>query len=270
MSLAIAVWGGGAWAQAPGAVVPPTRSSPAVADPVPAQAPVVAPSGGPKFDEQILWSKRATLVDARRSIARWSRFGTNRDFGDDAEGARGPSSACSSRAGSALCRSCCRRTGTRDGPVQGDRAAAGEDHRRGKPAVLRIQTYAPACAFARRRRPNSNAVSRELKLANENPAKSTTVVLRAGAEEGEVDAVVRVVEDRVTRWNAFLDNSGTTRPQHDRFVPLRCGHAGRESVGRDHLVAVQVTTSPEERDRSEAQPTSPDATSRLRLKGVQP
>jgi len=43
--------------------------------------------------------------------------------------------------------------------------------------------------------PNANEVAKNLRLVNENPAKQTNVTLRAGAGEGEVDAVAEVADD---------------------------------------------------------------------------
>jgi hemolysin activation/secretion protein len=58
--------------------------------------------------------------------------------------------------------------------------------------------------------PNSRAISRSLQIANENPAKQTQVLLRAGASETSVDAAIKVTEDKFWKAAVTLDNSGTS------------------------------------------------------------
>ncbi len=65
--------------------------------------------------------------------------------------------------------------------------------------------------------PNANAVAKNLRLANENPAKQTNVTLRAGAKEGEVDARVDVVDENPSKWFLTLDNTGTPQTGYHRF-----------------------------------------------------
>lgn len=57
--------------------------------------------------------------------------------------------------------------------------------------------------------PNILQISDNLRVANENPAKQTTVLLRSGAEEGQVDAVVRIADERPNKLSVTLDNTGT-------------------------------------------------------------
>ena len=42
------------------------------------------------------------------------------------------------------------------------------------------------------------SIARNLRVANENPAKQATVLLRSGREEATVDAVLRVVDEALT------------------------------------------------------------------------
>ena len=94
--------------------------------------------------------------------------------------------------------------------------------------------------------PNSIAIAGNLRLANENPGKATTALLRAGSAEGEVDAVVRVVEDKTTRWNLSADNTGSGNTGSYR---IGAGVQTVNVLGRDHIFAAQVVTSPDERNR---------------------
>jgi len=57
--------------------------------------------------------------------------------------------------------------------------------------------------------PRSKVIARELKLANENPARQMNVVLKAGAKEDEVDANVIVTDSKPSNWGVSLDNSGS-------------------------------------------------------------
>ena len=92
--------------------------------------------------------------------------------------------------------------------------------------------------------PNSNRIASNLRLANENPGKSTSVLLRAGSNDGEVDAVVRVAEEKVTRYNFTLDNTGGGGSGQYR---IGLGVQTSNVFGRDHVFAAQAITSPEER-----------------------
>jgi hemolysin activation/secretion protein len=94
--------------------------------------------------------------------------------------------------------------------------------------------------------PNSNAIAANLRLANENPAKATTVLLRAGAQDGEIDAVVRLVEDKTVRWNMVVDNTGSGNTGAYR---VGAGVQVTNLRGTDHVFAAQAITAPEERNK---------------------
>lgn len=89
--------------------------------------------------------------------------------------------------------------------------------------------------------PNSHRIAQDLQLLGEHPAKQTMVLLKSGATENEVDATVKVTDDKPLRLIATLDNTGT-------------GETGRERVGigfqhsnlfnRDHVLDLQYVTSP--------------------------
>lgn len=59
--------------------------------------------------------------------------------------------------------------------------------------------------------PNINQISRNLRVANENPAKQATVLLRSGQEEATVDAVLRVVDEPPTEMSVTADNTGNAQ-----------------------------------------------------------
>jgi hemolysin activation/secretion protein len=73
--------------------------------------------------------------------------------------------------------------------------------------------------------PNSTQIARNLMLANENPARSATVLLRADEQaEDKVEATIKVVEDKPWKASFTLDNTGNgcdRRLPHERRVSTR-------------------------------------------------
>ncbi|MCE9639861.1 MAG: BamA/TamA family outer membrane protein, partial [Betaproteobacteria bacterium] len=90
--------------------------------------------------------------------------------------------------------------------------------------------------------PNSQLLAQNLQLLAEHPAKQTTVLLKAGATESQVDATVKVVDEKPLKFVATFDNSGTV--DTGRF---RTGIAMQYSnvFDRDHVFNLQYVTSPE-------------------------
>ncbi len=90
--------------------------------------------------------------------------------------------------------------------------------------------------------PNSQLLAQNLQLLAEHPAKQTTVLLKAGETESQVDATVKVVDEKPLKFVATFDNSGTT--DTGRF---RTGIAMQHSnvFNRDHVLSLQYVTSPE-------------------------
>ena len=89
--------------------------------------------------------------------------------------------------------------------------------------------------------PNIDHIARNLRVANENPAKQTTVLLRSGQEEAAVDAVVRVVDEPPTRASVTVDTSGT-----DQTGKFRVGFGFQNGNVRnlDHVLTLQFVTAP--------------------------
>jgi len=94
--------------------------------------------------------------------------------------------------------------------------------------------------------PNIFHISDNLRVANENPAKQTTVLLRSGSEEGQVDAVVRVSDERPNRLSVTLDNTGT---QQTGLFRLGVGYQNSNVFNRDHVLNMQYVTAPNDDDR---------------------
>lgn len=93
--------------------------------------------------------------------------------------------------------------------------------------------------------PNIGAVSRQLKLANENPAKKVTLSLQGG-ENDEVDANLAVTDQRPWRASLNLDNTGTGSTGRTH-VSASLQHANL--FGRDHVGSIQYTTTAEQPDQ---------------------
>jgi len=94
--------------------------------------------------------------------------------------------------------------------------------------------------------PQSKQVARELRLANENPARQLNVVLKGGEREDEVDASVQVNDSKFSQWTATLDNSGTPETGRSR-LGLSYRHANL--FDRDQVGQVQMQISPQHTDR---------------------
>jgi len=89
--------------------------------------------------------------------------------------------------------------------------------------------------------PNINAIARNLRVANENPAKQTTVLLRSGQEEATVDAVARVVDEDPIKGSVTVDSSGTQKTGRLR---VGLGFQNANAWGLDHQFTFQFVTAP--------------------------
>lgn len=94
--------------------------------------------------------------------------------------------------------------------------------------------------------PRSLQISRELKLANENPARQMNVVLKAGAKEDEVDASVVVTDSKPSAWGLTADNTGTPETGRTR---LAMSYRYANLFDRDHVASLQYLMSPERPNR---------------------
>jgi hemolysin activation/secretion protein len=94
--------------------------------------------------------------------------------------------------------------------------------------------------------PNVTAISRNSRLANENAAKRTTVLLRAGENESVVDATVRVQDEKFWRASVSLDNTGSPDTGMWR---LGVGFQHSNLFNRDHTLTVQYQLDPEPIDQ---------------------
>jgi hemolysin activation/secretion protein len=88
--------------------------------------------------------------------------------------------------------------------------------------------------------PNISRISSNLHLANENPAKKTAMQLKSADKDDQVDAVLRVDDDKPWLVSANLDNAGnsSTGLNHVGVV-----YQQANMFGLDHVLSLQYTTT---------------------------
>lgn len=90
--------------------------------------------------------------------------------------------------------------------------------------------------------PNIGAISDSLKLANDNPAKKTTLQLQSGEGDDEIDATLKVVDEKVWKAGINIDNAGNDSTGKTQIgVLLQHANVG----GLDHVASLQYTTTAE-------------------------
>ncbi|WP_194723201.1 ShlB/FhaC/HecB family hemolysin secretion/activation protein [Noviherbaspirillum malthae] len=88
--------------------------------------------------------------------------------------------------------------------------------------------------------PDLGRVSSSLKLANENPAKKTTLQLQSGERDDEVDALLKVSDEKSWRVAALIDNSGNrTTGQTQLTTQLQYANV----ANADQVLSLQYTTT---------------------------
>lgn len=96
--------------------------------------------------------------------------------------------------------------------------------------------------------PNMLRIDAQLRVANENAAKQTNLVLRRGAREGELDALVRVADQNPLRIALTADNTGAPAADGKYSTgKFRTGLIVQHSnlFDRDHALSMQYLTSPD-------------------------
>src|SRR5262245_51256232 len=89
--------------------------------------------------------------------------------------------------------------------------------------------------------PNTRALGKDAQLVNENPAKQVSVALQAADDPGQVDATVRVTDEKPGRISAYVDNTGT--PSTGNFR-VGVGYQHANVFNSDNVLNVQAITSP--------------------------
>jgi hemolysin activation/secretion protein len=91
--------------------------------------------------------------------------------------------------------------------------------------------------------PPVRRIDAEIQLANENPAKTISVLLQPGNVPGAVDVRIGVQEQPVSRLTARIDNTGGQSIGRWRAA-LGWQHAN--AWGLDHVFAAELQTAPED------------------------
>src|SRR6267154_1018663 len=89
--------------------------------------------------------------------------------------------------------------------------------------------------------PNTRALGQDAQLVNENPAKQVSVALQAADDPGEIDATVRVTDEKPSRISVFADNTGTPKTGNLR---TGVGYQNANLFNGDDVVNAQVVGSP--------------------------
>ena len=89
--------------------------------------------------------------------------------------------------------------------------------------------------------PNTRAIGQDAQLVNENPAKQLSVALQAADDPGQVDATVRVTDEKPSRTSVFADNTGTPKTGNLR---TGLGYQNANLFNSDDVVNAQVVGSP--------------------------
>jgi hemolysin activation/secretion protein len=94
--------------------------------------------------------------------------------------------------------------------------------------------------------PNSQRLATNLQMLAEQPAKRTSVLLKAGTSDKDVDAVVTVADEKPLKFVATFDNSGVESTGNYR-IGIAMQHSNL--FNRDHTLTLQAITSPENPDK---------------------
>jgi hemolysin activation/secretion protein len=230
-------------AQAPVKPQPqPAKPAPQPARPQPQAAPQVPPAP-PRFEIKRFLVEGNTILsqsELDRTLTPYS--GMNRDFGDiqralealqDVYTGRGYNAVRVSvpeqdiRSGQVRLRVVEARI--RRVRVQGNRFFDEKNVRAGLPSLKEGTS------------PNTRAIGQDAQLSNENPAKQVSVALQAADDPGQVDATVRVTDEKPSRISVFADNTGTPKTGNWR---TGAGYQNANLLNGDDVFNAQVITSP--------------------------
>ena len=88
--------------------------------------------------------------------------------------------------------------------------------------------------------PNTDALSENLRIANENPSKQVTLQLQGSAQPASVDAVVHVVDEKTWLASLVFDNSGLDTTGRNQVTAQ---YQNFDLWGLDHVFSLQYTTA---------------------------
>lgn len=94
--------------------------------------------------------------------------------------------------------------------------------------------------------PDMDKISNSLRVANEHPAKRINMQLRAGESEHDIEADLKVTDEKAWKVSFIADNTGNDATGESRTgVLLHYNNL----FNRDHLITLQYITSPEKVDQ---------------------
>jgi hemolysin activation/secretion protein len=91
--------------------------------------------------------------------------------------------------------------------------------------------------------PNTDALSENLRIANENPSKQVTLQLQGSVQPAAVDAVVHVVDEKPWLASFTFDNSGLDTSGRNQVTAQLQNF---DLWGLDHVFSLQYTTATED------------------------
>ncbi|MBP6900353.1 MAG: ShlB/FhaC/HecB family hemolysin secretion/activation protein [Burkholderiaceae bacterium] len=89
--------------------------------------------------------------------------------------------------------------------------------------------------------PEVRRIDAQIQMANESPAKTVQVLLRPGAEPGEVAAQISVAEQPLQQWTLRADNTGSG---HTGRLRAAIGWQHGNLFGDDQVASLDLQTSP--------------------------
>ena len=94
--------------------------------------------------------------------------------------------------------------------------------------------------------PLVHKISQNLRVVNENPAKKATLQLQNGANEDELNAVLKINDEKPWKLGLTFDNTG-----NKATGDYRVGFLGQyfNLFNRDHVGTIQLATSPDKADK---------------------
>jgi len=88
--------------------------------------------------------------------------------------------------------------------------------------------------------PNTEALSTDIRVANENPTKRTNLQLKSGGQPDVIDAELQVADEKPWSTSVMLDNSGFDPSGRDHVTAQ---YQNFNLWGLDHVFSAQYTTS---------------------------
>jgi hemolysin activation/secretion protein len=94
--------------------------------------------------------------------------------------------------------------------------------------------------------PNLDKISRNIRVANENPARKTQMLLQGGDSKDTVNAQLKISDEKFWKLGMTLEDTGT-----EATGRLRLGFLAQYAnlFNLDHLATLQYTTSPDHADK---------------------